>query len=141
MMIYNKIVKTGIVAITITALIAVYFSPGMGVLCSANESTSTGCCQSESKSNNIHNSNSSSTLSIQSAHKCVCPSMQSGQPKFDEVLPNTVKTDSKYNITEIVAPASLDIIPLPLSKPSFSSYAHSYLSAKDKLCFLQTFLI
>lgn len=141
MMIYNKIVKTGIVAITITALIAVYFSSGMKILCSANASESMTCCKSADTSKNSCDSQGPNTLSLQSAHKCPCPSMQTGpNQSFDEVLPNTGKAESKSQSVQCTS-ISTEIYTSSISELVLTGYVHSYLSAHERLSLLQTFLI
>ena len=135
------IVRKTISAVTVTVLMVVYLAPGMKVLCTVDEGKSMPCCKSETSSGSSCASQRTDNVSIKSAHKCPCPSMQSGPDKsFDEILPNAGKTDSKDQSSEFIHTHSETYVS-SVSNSVSTAYVHSYLSSKERLSLIQTFLI
>ena len=134
------IVGKSISAATVTALIVVYLTPAMKVFCSVDNGRSMPCCTSETGSGSCASQNSDN-VSIKSAHKCPCPSMQSGPDKsFDEILPNAGKADLKDHSSDFTYAPSESYMSSVLNSVS-TAYVHSYLSARERLSLLQSFLI
>ena len=135
----NKIVKPSISAVLITALLSVYFSPALRVLCSKNGNTTMTCCKQENSSKNRVQPGS---LFLRSMNKCPCPSIQSGRDTpFDEALPTSVKPDPRVHATPVQIQNLSNIIPFAPSNVVLNGYTHSYLSAQDRISILQTYLI
>lgn len=133
------IVRKSISAAAVTALIVVYLSPAIKVFCSLDNGRSMACCKSETGLGCA--SQNSDNVSIKSAHKCPCPSMQSGPDKsFDEILPNAGKADTKDHSSDFTYAFSESYMSSVLNSVS-TAYVHSYLSSKERLSLLQSFLI
>lgn len=141
MIIRQNIFRKAISAATVTALMTVYTAQDMRFFCSVNEGKSMSCCKSEAGSANSCATQDSENLSIRSVNECPCPSMESGLDKsFDEILPNAGTVEIKSQITEFTSTPLLAYVG-PISALISTVHEHSYLSSKERLSLLQSFLI
>lgn len=141
MIIQQNIFRKVISAATITALMTVYTLQDIRFFCSVNEGKNMSCCKSDAGSVNSCAPQDSKNLSIRSVNKCPCPSMESGLDKsFDEILPNAGKAETKSQFTEFTSSPVAAYVG-PISVLISTVYEHSYLSSKERLSLLQSFLI
>jgi hypothetical protein len=139
-MLRKQITKRIISAALVLALGSFYFTVSIKVLCSLSLGESMSCCKFSENSDKICGEKKSNTLAIKSAHSCPCPSMQTGQNEnLDEVLPVS-NFEFKFQLIAS-APLSSKMQNANVSELLITGYFHSFLTSKDRLSLLQTFLI